>query len=373
MNKLKIVQVIDILEQGGAQQLLYDLLKNLNNDFEFLILAFEGGPVADKIKKLGVNVKILGINPSKIGFRYLLNLNKTLCWLKENYISFKPDIIQTHLLGADIWARLVSSKKVKLIQTVHSAEDFRGRVFSKKGFKTWFFDHLFLNKTNIIIVVSLAVKTALIRQGVKNKIVVIPTGIDLTKFKASDAIRQRTRERMGWKDKIIIGSVGRLDPVKGYDQLIENLKNLFIQNKKLHLVLVGNGPQKLYLENLINKLNLKNEIELLGERQDIPQLLNGFDIFVSSSVWEGMPIAVLEAMASGLPVLSTYNGGIKNIIVDRETGLLYSFGKDLEKKIMLLVNDSNLVQKLGQNARHKVKEFDIINVAKKYRKIYNSI
>lgn len=373
LKKKKIIQVIDTLEQGGAQQLLYDILKNLKDDFEFLVLSFEGGPVADKINSLNVPVKVLGLVPGKIGFKHPKNIKKVNNWLRNNYYDFKPDIIQTHLLGADIWARLIAPKKVKLVQTVHSAEDFRGRLLNKKGFKTWFFDRLFFGKTNRVVAVSPAAKNALARQGIKNKVIIIPTGVDLTKFKTDGTARREIRKKLGWDNKIIVGSVGRLDPVKGYDSLIKDFQNVSQKNKQLQLVLIGKGSQESELKQLIKNLELGGKVQLLGERQDISQLLNGLDMFVCSSIWEGMPIAVLEAMAVGLPILSTKNGGVEELIKDQETGLLYSMGVDLEEKIIKLINNSSLAQKLGENARNRVVKFDIKNIAKKYYKIYHNL
>jgi len=375
MFKKRIIEVIDTLEQGGAQQFLFDLLVELKNDFEFLVLSFESGPYFERFKKAGIKIKILDLAPAKIGLKYPNNLKKVKNWLSSNFDQFDPHIIQTHLLGADVWARLIASKDIKVIQTIHSAESFRGNLFNKKGLKTWFFDRYLEKKTKLIVAVSLAAKQTLLKQGInEKKIKVIPTAIKIRNFVPDVSAKKRIRKEMKCKEEdLIIGSVGRLDKVKGFDTLIQAFSKISVKYKNTFLYIIGEGKERKYLEQLIANSNLKNKVKLLGQKQNISDFLNAFDFFVSSSYWEGLPLAVLEAMANKKTIIATACGGTKEVIVDEKTGLLARIGdaRSLEQKIDEAIKNPSLAKILSQNAFLKVREYDIGNIAKKYKQIYN--
>jgi len=375
--KKRIIHVIDTLEQGGAQQYLLDLLDELKDDFEFLVLSFEGGPVAKKIKKLDVKVEILDIAPADIGFRYPFNIKKVLKWLRGKYNNFKPDIIQTHLLGADIWARLISPKNVKLIQTVHAADSFRGKFFNRKGLKNMFFDRYLIKKTNLIIVVSHAAQKSILDEGIsKEKIKLIYSGINRNKFLPKNFMREKMR--LAWhlsKKDLAIISIGRLDPIKGFDILLKAFKIICKHYKNIKLYLIGGGTEEANLKKLIKKMNLKGKVFLLGERQDVDKLLNGADVFILPSREEGRALVLLEAAANKKAIVASNVGGIPEFIKDRANGLLFRSldCQDLATKIEILIRDKKLRVKLAEQAFLDSKKYDAYSMAKTYKQIYNSL
>lgn len=370
----KIVYVIDILEVGGAQQYIFDIIKALKSEFNFHILAFEGGPFVKKFKKNGIKVDILGISPFKIGLRYPQNIIATLKWLENKYSEIKPDIIQTHLLGADIWGRMAAQKtKANIIQTIHSAETFRG-TSSKFGLKTMFFDRILAKNTYKIIAVSRAAKNSIIKQGIDpKKISVIYTGINTQLFAPNKNMRKKYCQALKISEnEITIGSVGRLEAVKAFDVLIKAIS--MVKNQNVKLFIAGDGTQKKNLQNLINKLDLKKQIILLGTRNDVKDLLNAFDVYVISSHYEGMPLSLIEAAANQKAIVATKVGGIVEFILDNNNGLLVEPGnpKILASKIDQLIKDKALGKKLALQAFKDSQKFDIITyIANQYRKIYN--
>jgi len=377
MFKKKIIQVIDILEQGGAQQYLLDLLRELKKDFNFLVLAFKGGPVQKKIKDLGIEVKILGIDSQKIGLFYFSNTKKTLFWLKKYFQEYKPDIIQTHLLGADIWGRISAPKRAKIIQTIHSADSFRGNFLSRQGLKNMFFDKLLFGRTDLIIAVSQAAGQSILREGFnKSKIKVIYSGINRSKFLPQDSMRQAVRLAWGLsKQDLAIVSVGRLNPVKGFDILIKAFANIAAKYQNIKLYIIGGGPEEEKLKKNIRNLNLRKRVFLLGERDDVNKLLNGTDIFVLPSREESRALVLLEAATNKKAIIASNVGGIPEFIKHRKNGLLFQSlnHNDLAKKIEILIKNQKLRTGLAEQAFIDSKIYTISSMAEKYKKIYHSL
>lgn len=369
----KVIHLIDILEKGGAQKIVFDIARFNKDKFDFEVWAFWGGVYEKELASWGIKTRILNLHPEKIGFRYPFNLLKTLLWLKRNFTKAKPAIFQTHLLGADIWGRLAVPHGVKVIQTIHSAEKFRGRLLSRFGLKTFLFDRWLNKKTDIIVAVSQAAKTSLTKEGVKaEKIKVIYPGIDTKKFSPDFQKRVFWRQKWQAEDKLVVGSVGRLAKVKNFDVLIRAIGLL---PKDIILVLVGSGPEEKTLKKLVSILGLKKRVYFLGEREEVAEILNGFDIFVLPSEWEGFPLALIEAAANGKAIVATDVGGIAEFIDDEETGVLIKKSDPglLAKELKFLWQNPKKRKRLGQGAYTKAQDFDTQKMVYKYEKIYSSL
>jgi glycosyltransferase involved in cell wall biosynthesis len=156
----------------------------------------------------------------------------------------------------------------------------------------------------------------------------------------------------------IIGSIGRLCEQKAQNYLVESIARLKEQYPNTHLLLVGEGDLRPLLEQRIRDLHLSSHVSLLGERDDIADLLNIFDVYAMSSLWEGVGRALTEAMYWGLPVVTTPVNGVTELIQDEETGLLVPprDPQALATAITRLASDRGLAQRLGKNARQRVKD-----------------
>ncbi len=152
------------------------------------------------------------------------------------------------------------------------------------------------------------------------KLTVIPNGVDV---EAAAEARPVDLRQFGIPTgtRVVIG-VGRLHPQKGFYQLIEATEPLLHTFSDVHLLIVGEGPQRDELTVLIRMRQLDDRVHLPGWRPDVAGLLKASDVFVLSSVWEGMPNALLEAMAVGLPVVATQVEGVEDLVTDGETGLV---------------------------------------------------
>jgi sugar transferase (PEP-CTERM/EpsH1 system associated) len=207
------------------------------------------------------------------------------------------------------------------------------------------------------------------------KLVTIHNGVDVGRFSAGDRQASRRALRLP-AHAVVIGAVGRLDPVKDHAGLLEAFTVLRTDQPAAELVIVGDGPCRADLERRIQERGLTGRVHLLGMRQDVPALLRGFDVFVLPSVAEGISNTVLEAMATGLPVVATRVGGNPELLEHGVTGMLVPPGNPLVLAAALrcYVEDANLRLGHGEAALRRVlAHFTLDRMAQAYRDLYQSI
>lgn len=235
---------------------------------------------------------------------------------------------------------------------------YHGVVEKMPRWREW----LHARMVNFGIATCLVVVTPLLRQralseGVRERrIVTIPNGIDLPDVSPGQV--EKVRLALGVRpDDLFLLSVGRLTGQKAHAVLIRAMADIAQRKKQLRLYIAGDGPLRRELTELIGKLELGRHVYLLGEREDIPQLLSAADMFILPSRSEGLPIALLEAMGAGLAVVATRTGGIADLVEVGVTGMLVDPDQPaaLASAITRLIDDPALRRRLGQAAREKVK------------------
>lgn len=319
LNKIKVLYVINSLAMGGAEELILNICKNISKKkflVEVVVLQKEMEPIGNELKEIGIEVHILKClhNP--------LDIRKTVKLI--NIIKkYKPDIIHSHLFDSNFHARIagvlcgVQSLVIHEHSTYHQKEKFfRFPVYA---------DRVLARFTYKIIAISDAVKNFTVRQEKipENKFEVIRNCIPVDKFIKQDraSIKHGVREQLGIKqDSFLIINVASLTKQKGHEYLLEAMASLKIQNTML--LLVGDGPLRRNLNDQVKKLNLADKVIFLGIRRDIPELLAASDLFVLPSIWEGQGLVILEAMASGLPIVATNVGGVPEVVTEREGYLI---------------------------------------------------
>jgi glycosyltransferase involved in cell wall biosynthesis len=360
-KKIKILYILPRLTIGGAERLIIDVAKNINKSLFDVKIIFlkenKGQEIADwedELKKNNIPIIIVGKN-NKLGIIHLLNLYKIL---KKEKVS----IIHTSLFGAVIFgtiaAKLAGVKYV--ITTIHGLESYN--VIKK------FLSIIIFRINNKVIAISKALKKHLLSYYKVNnkKIKLIYNGINVDEF----IYKNRNYNK---KERIRVGFVGRLEKVKGPDYLLQALKHL--KNENFICYIAGEGSLKKYLLEVVEKLNLKNKVKFIGWQKDVSSFLKKIDIFVLSSRNEGLGLAILEAGLSGLPVVASRVGGIKDIIDDKKNGLLFRKGdvNNLTKKINYLIENNKERERLGKSLQKKiVKNFDIKDTVKHYEEIYKN-
>ncbi len=194
-------------------------------------------------------------------------------------------------------------------------------------------------------------------------------------FPADDKAKSKTA--LGFlPDELVIGAVGRLDPVKDYTILIKAFGSLANSYKNIKLVIIGNGPEEDNLRKCVEHAGIKERVAFLGRKDNVNEILKAMDIFVLPSLAEGISNTILEAFASGIPVIATNVGGNSELIRDKETGFLFQSG-DVEELTSLLrkyIESSKLMAIHGKAGRKKaVEEFSMDGMTKAYEHIYMSV
>jgi glycosyltransferase involved in cell wall biosynthesis len=356
-RKIKIVYLVDTFFVGGAEKLVLDLAKNLAPDkFEVQAAAVIcGGPLREDFEKLGIAVKV---------FYKKSNLGLELIWPIYKYLkASQPDIVHTHLFGADTWGRIAAilARVPVIISTEHNINLNQNRL--KKIIKlilSWF--------TAEIIAVSFGVKDYAhkIEKIKAEKIEVIYNGIDLQKFIWRGYQPIKT-------DKIEAITVGRLAEQKGQQYLIEALPFILQEYPNFKLNIIGTGRLEHHLKNLAQSLGVFDHIKMWGERSDVSQILSTMDIFILPSLWEGLGLVILEAQAVGLPVLACKIPGVEEVVIDNQTGLLFS-PKDpraISQAVAKIISQPELAKTVVEQSRKQVEaKFALQHMVSAYTNLY---
>jgi glycosyltransferase involved in cell wall biosynthesis len=237
--------------------------------------------------------------------------------------------------------------------------------------KNWYTRYLYNHSVDAVIAISRPIADVLIRAGVEaEKIRVIHSGIDAARF------TETARESATDRDAPIIGTVAHLEARKGQRYLLEAARLLKTQGYTFKLALAGDGSLQQVLEQMAQSLGLAQEVTFLGFISDVPKFLAGLDIFVLPSLYEGLGVAALEAMAAGKAVIASRVGGLAELVNDSETGFLVSPGdaQELAAAMAKLIRDKHLRAAFGQRGAARVREqFTVEQMAKKTEDCYYAI
>jgi glycosyltransferase involved in cell wall biosynthesis len=355
-KKIKILYIIPSLASGGAERFILDLIYNLDKEnFEASLLLFNGkGFFYSEAVKEGLKVKVY----NKFCRLDFFNFFKIYNYIKKE----KVDIVHTQL-GGDIYGKIAA--KLAGVKNIISTEQ---NVLKNDSKLVLFLKKMTSKFSKKIIAISSEVKKDIINKYAipEDRVALIFNGIDLNKFSCN--LKKNNK-----KDKIIIGSIGRLSEQKNFSLLFRALASF--PDINFECLIVGEGRLRLRLEKEIRELSLENKVYLLGRRKEVQKFLLGLDFFVLPSKWEGLGLVVLEAGLAKLAVLASNTGGIKDIIKDRETGILFENNNldDLKEKLSYFFDASKKenLDLLGENLHEFVEEeFDIKKITRKYESLY---
>lgn len=351
-DKPLIVHVLYRLDTGGMELMLITLINHSHEHYRHAVVCLDGyTAVRDRIEFDDVPCFALNKKPGK----------DWLCYFRLWKVLRKlgPDLVHTYNLGAlDVApiARLAGARRVVHAERGRDARDPHGESGKYRKLR-----RALLPFIDRYLAVSGDLRNWLVdKVGIDAaRVACIPNGIDVARFAAASN-RGEGRVLLGSfapPGTILIGTVGRLDPVKDHTGLIsafnclcEWLPDL---RERLRLVIVGEGSTRARLEAQITRLGLGTQVSLLGNRHDVPALLREFDIFALASIAEGMPGVVLEAMATGLPVVATDVGGVSEVVQPDVTGLLVAPGRvtELAEALRTYVCSPALRAQHGRSAR----------------------
>ena len=352
------------LTQSGLEMIVYVLTKEiLKKEINVEVCCYDLlGPNANKLMNQGVKVHFL---PRKPGIDWLYPL-KLAFLIQERKIN----LIHAHNATAwfyGTWASILSG--VSLVYTEHD-RSFPTPIRLK-------YLHYILGKfTDRIVAVSEIIKENLKKYEHIKNVKVIYNGIDPDLFKPASAEEKILKKKeLGLNENdFVLGNVGRMDYWKNQRILIEILPALKKISPQIKLILVGGGEEEQNLKHLAIKKGIENDVIFLGQRSDVNQILKAFDIFVFPSLTEGLPLAIIEAMATGLPVVASYVGGIPELIDHGVNGLLVApmSAAEIKDAILKLLQNPNLRQKMGEITRQKFEaHFSLSRMVKNYLKVYD--
>jgi glycosyltransferase involved in cell wall biosynthesis len=285
------------------------------------------------------------------------------------------DILHTHMLQSNIigcFAARLARVPVRVI-TRH----YTGDAYLNKSKLIQSMDWHTTRSANRIIAVSKGVQDYLTQHSIPlSHTTVIYNGIDLSAFDIEKKVLTSIPWDSSWENGFLIGYVGNLHKYKGHEVLLKALAEALKIEPRLRLVCIGEGPQREELENLSVRLGIKDKVLFAGFHKCVPSLLCRIDLYVHPSLWEAFGMAILEAMAAGKAVIGSEVGGIPEVILDGETGILVPSNDTsaLARAIIKLSSNKEIRTLMGEQGRKRAEEiFSIRETLIKYQDIYSQL
>ncbi len=338
-----VCHLVHSLGVGGAEILAARIGRRLSGAYRFLYVCLDGlGPLGEDLVREGFAVHVLTRRPG-VDLRCVGRLAGLLR-------RMKVDVIHAHQytpFSYAVLARLLC-RRPAILFTEH------GRWFPDfPRFKRIIANRLLLERRDEVVGVGEAVRQALIRnEGFPApRVATIYNGIDLSDYSRIPDDRIPIRRKLGIDlDDFVLIQVARLDALKDHATAIRALAHVAENRSDVKLVLVGEGPEEKSIRQLSQDLGLEDQIRWLGLRTDVPRLLAAADLALLTSVSEGIPLTLIEAMAARLPIVATNVGGVGEVVENGRTGLLVSSrdAEALSQQILTLAGDRERCQRMGR-------------------------
>jgi len=363
----KILHVIDTTGPGGAETVFIELLSRSRSGMYEPVVVIRGhGWVYNELDRRGIKPYVFDAKGS-FNFRYLFNLIKVI--RKE-----KVSLIQAHLLGASVYSVIAGFlTRIPVVVTLHGIVD----VDNERFLSAKFFILSKLAGRIVLVSKDLMCRLKALVPVNSDKLSVVYNGVDLESYKLEK--HKKLKEELGLKDDdIIIGSVGNVRKAKAYDILLKAASLLVRNESRVKFLIVGDNDNDLFQELLALRLRLglQDAVYFLGFRQNVPEFLAGIDVFLLSSISEGCPVSVVEAMASEVPMVVTDCGGLSEMVEEGVTAVMCEPGSPvaLFEGVAHLLNDANLKEVLVANANKEASlRFSMEAMLDSYRSIYENL
>jgi glycosyltransferase involved in cell wall biosynthesis len=373
--RLKLLFVIDNLQFGGGERVFAQIIKGLPPDkYEISLASCPGEKLHQAIETRQIHFYPTDFS-KKLNFTLIQTLSRII---KKNEIN----VVHGQGVRAEFYARLASrlAGKSKYISTIAMpVEGFDVGPIRKKIYSL--FDRFSEKFVDRFLVVSDVLKDKMIRgHGIPaEKVIRIYNGIEVDHYLPQDQNESRERIQNEFKikgDTLLIGAIGRLVWQKGFEHLVQAMPKVLSQSPQTKVLIVGEGPLRNKLEALAAKLKVKEYIIFTGFRGDVKEILSSIDILVIPSLLEGFPMITLEGMAMKKPIIATAIDGIKEQIINGQSGILIppSDPDAIAKAILRLSTDKEFTQNLGSEGRSRVeKEFTVERMVSETEEVYRSL
>jgi glycosyltransferase involved in cell wall biosynthesis len=322
-------------------------------------------PMIGDLAALGIRTETLGMSRGIPDPRALVRLVRLIK-------ATRPDVLHGHMVHANLLARVsrLAARVPVVVSTMHNQDE--GGQWRYVAYRLT--DRL----TDVTTTVSpLALEAAVQRRAVaRDRIRVVPNGVDLSVYRPSGTDRRATRDELRLGEAFVWLTVGRLTAAKAQDRLIDAFGALASRYPEAVVLMAGDGELRQELLAQIERRGLEDRVKLLGIRDDLPILMRAVDGFVLSSLWEGLPMVLLEASASGLPIVATDVGGSRDAVLDGVTGFVIppddvpALAGAMDR--MMSLPEAERVSMGESGRRHAEERFSLPTVAGEWERIYRS-
>jgi glycosyltransferase involved in cell wall biosynthesis len=360
----RVLQVVLSLDTGGTERLVIQICTKLHQRFGMAVCCLDApGALAGELTDRGIEVAALnrdgGFRPS-LGYR--------IAKLAERHGA---DVLHCHQYSPFIYGRIATlcRPRLKLVFTEH------GRLSDgPPSLKRRLVNPLLGRLPGSLHSVSGALRGSMVAEGFpERRIDVIHNGVD--PGPRPTLVDRRAARHALWisEDAFVVGTVARLDPVKHLETLIEAFADLRVVLPRSVLVILGDGPERERLETVARTAGVGDAVRFLGDRRDVRRVLPAFDVYVNSSISEGVSLTILEAMAAQLPVIATAVGGTAEVVQDGITGVLVPARQPVRLAHALIAVSKSPERRrtLGNAARLSVEaRFAIDGMVERYADVY---
>ena len=366
MRRVKVLQLISSGGYYGAENMLLNLCASQEQSgCENSLLIFYNVHVPnvefyERARRRDLSVRMVHCN-GRADWRAVRQIEE---YIQEDAV----DLVHTHGYKADLYGYLAAWRCHKPV--VATCHNWVGGTAALGIYNH--LDRMALKKFNALAAVSDTVARRLLAFGVPaEKIKIIANGIDVKAFERAEPL-----PLFNAKGGAVVGMVARLDLQKGFEYLLRAARELCKTTRDLKIVIVGEGPDRNAIEEMIEHYRLQSNVILAGQQSNMPGVYAAMDIFVLPSLNEGLPMTVLEAMAASKPVVATRVGAIPSVIKDGENGLLVDpkHSEGLRNAIASLLNDPERRRRLGDQAHTWVgRNYTSEAMALRYREMYEEV
>ena len=353
---MKILQVIPYFCFGGAETMCENLtyaLKAMGHDVTVVSLYDRHTPISDRMEQAGVKILYLD---KKLGMDVSM-VPKLLKIMRKEH----PDAVHTHLdviKYAALAARLAGIKRC--IHTVHNVAQKEAEGLARKINKVWF---SFGMATPVALSPEVRDTIREVYGLPEEKVPVIYNGVDLSKCRPKESYRA--------EENVTFVHIGRFNEQKNHRGLLEAFRKVAEEIPGCRLNLLGDGELLEETKQYAKELGIAEKVHFLGSQSNVYPYLQEADVFLLPSNYEGMPMTIIEAMGTGLPIVATKVGGVPDMLADGESGLLTAVDpQEVAAACKKLALDENLRQKLGTKAKTDSVRFSARFMAEQYSKVY---
>lgn len=367
-KKIRVLQGIRQGKVGGGESVLLSLAEQMDKDiFAPVVLSFTEGPMVEKLRAMDLPVHVIHTEkPFDISV-----------WSKVRQLMADEQVDIVHAHGTRAASNMFyAAQKLKkpLIYTCHGWSFHPDQNALTKKIRIWG-ERFLTKKATVNICVSHANRnTGVELFGSRFDPIVIQNSIDSRRFNPRQTYSNIRKELGIDNSAILFSSIARFTWQKQPLVLIQAFADALKQRPDLRLLMVGEGEERDAAKTLIDRLGIANAVTMQAFRQDVPDLLASTDIFVLPSLWEGLPVALLEAMSMGKAIIASNVDGTAEILEHEKTGILIETGnlqEDLTAAMVRLADDEQLRQSLGSAAEQRIREhFNVGDMTRKNEEIY---